>query len=77
MPFSGTDLYQSIRLSAFAFLFGAKNSVAGIAQTRNDICVFVQAAVSRGNVDVYIRMRFLQNFDAFRCGDQAQEARIA
>ena len=37
-------------------LLCAENTVAGIAQTRNDIALFVQAFVHAAAVDVHVRM---------------------
>ena len=44
---------------SFAFLFGAENPVAGIAQARADISVRIQLAVQMSHIDLDVRMRFL------------------
>ena len=54
-------------------LFCAVKSISCIAQTRYDICVFVELLILCSNEDIYIRMSLLQRFDTFRSSDQAHE----
>lgn len=54
-------------------LLCAEDSVAGIAETRADIGVFIQTAVQMSTVDRNIRMTFMEMFDTFRSCDNAHE----
>src|SRR5450830_2040678 len=47
-------------------LFGAEDLVAGIAQARNDVAVFVELFVDGSGVDGHVRVGFLDCGDAFR-----------
>ena len=55
------------------FLLGAKDTVARVAQARDDVAVFIQALVDGGDKDVNIRMGFLHGFNADRRGQQAHK----
>lgn len=55
----------------FIDLFCSVNAVAGIAESRKNIAVFVQALVLCADENVYIRMCSLELFNAFRCRNQA------
>lgn len=57
-------------------LLGSENSVASVAQTRNDVTVLVQMLVQGSDVDIYVRMCLLQLLYAFRSCDNAQETHI-
>ena len=48
------DIFISIRL-----LFGAEDTVAGVAETGDDIAVFVQLFVHGAAVDIHIGMSLL------------------
>lgn len=52
-------------------LFGAKEAVARVAKTRNDVAVLIELFVNMRNVDVHIRVRGLHGGDALRRGNQA------
>ena len=54
-------------------LLGAEDTVAGVAQTRNDVTVVVQTFILRGAVDVHIGMRGVNGGDAFRRGDDVHQ----
>src|SRR5260370_18102068 len=56
-----------------ARLFGAEETVAGIAEPRDDIGVIVERRVDRGGVDRHVRMLLLHRCDAWRRGDEADE----
>ncbi len=56
-----------------AVLLGAVDTVAGVAQTGDDVAVLVQAGVLCADVDIHIRVCIVQSLDAFRCSDQADE----
>ena len=47
-------------------LFRTKDLVAGIAETGNDIPVFIQSLIDRGGVQLNVRVRFLQRGNPFR-----------
>src|SRR6218665_1035044 len=55
------------------YLFGAENSVPGIAQTRQDIAMLVELTVDGGGEDGYIGVGLLQSGDALGHGQQADE----
>ena len=54
-------------------LLGAVDTVAGIAQTGNDVAVLVQVVVLCTEVDVHIGVCLVQGLDAFRSSDQTDE----
>ena len=51
----------------------AKNPIARIAQTRQDVAVAVELAVDGGCENLHIRVRFAQRLDAFGAGQQTDE----
>ena len=40
-----------------ADLLGAENAVPGIAETRDDIAVFIEVIINGGGIDIHIRVR--------------------
>ncbi len=54
-------------------LFRAENPVAGIAQTRADIGVFIKAAVEMTNINMDIRVRFMQALSTLRSRDDTHK----
>ncbi len=65
--FSGNSAYESRKPSGVLYasrfcliLFRAENPVAGVAQSRADISVLIQAAVQMPHIDLDIRMRLMQ-----------------
>ena len=48
--------------------FGAKDTVAGIAEAGEDVAVPIELFVQRGRVDVHLRKFRLDSFDAFGGG---------
>lgn len=48
--------------------FGAKNTVAGIAEAGEDVAVPIEFFVQRGRVDVHLGEFRLDSFDAFGSG---------
>lgn len=57
-------------------LLSTEDSVARIAQTGNDVSVFIQSLVHRAGVDAHVRIRVEDRLDALGCGDKNQEANI-
>ena len=57
-------------------LLSTEDSVARIAQTGNDVSVFIQSLVHRAGVDAHVRIRVENRLDALGCGDKNQEANI-
>ena len=57
-------------------LFGSVEAVAGIAEAGNDVAVVVQIVVDGGGVDRDAGLGSLQPLDAFRRGQQADEADV-
>src|SRR5690606_35074988 len=51
----------------------AEQPVPRVAQTRHDVAFFIQFFIQRTDVDVDVRMVLLNQFDAFRCGDQTHQ----
>jgi hypothetical protein len=54
-------------------LFGAKNAVTCIAQTRQDVAVLVQAAVNRGREYGYVGMLVVESFEALWTAHQTHK----
>ena len=54
-------------------LLGAKDAVACIAQAGDDVAVLVQLFILCGNINVNIGVCFVQGFQSFGGGNQANE----
>lgn len=54
-------------------LLGAEDAVACIAQAGDDVAVLVQLFILCGNINVNIGVCFVQGFQSFRGGNQANE----
>ena len=57
-------------------LFRSEQSVAGVAQTGDDVAVLVQSFVQRGGVDGHVGVRFVEGGYAFGRGDQAHKLNV-
>ena len=62
------------RGSGFRNLFRAENSVSGISQARNDIFIFVQFFIYCTDINLHVRMSFLQGCKSFRCCNNTHKA---
>ena len=54
----------------------AEDAVAGIAQTRHDVGVFVEALVDGAGEDLYVRIGILDRLDALGRSDDAEQADV-
>lgn len=59
--------------SRFSELLSTEQPVSGISKARDNIAVVVQLFIKGGDIDINIRMRFLQSFHAFRSCNDAHE----
>ena len=57
-------------------LFGAEDTVSGIAKTRDDIALIIQVIVHSCSVNIHIRMRFGQSFEPLWCAYQVEAANL-
>src|SRR3954463_4291300 len=67
----------SIKRLSEGTLFCAEHSVAGIAETRQDVAVIVQPFVDGGSPDRNVGMLCLELYDPFRCSKQTDEPDLA
>lgn len=54
-------------------LFCSENSVSGVAETGNNIAVFVESFVKRGAIKINIGMSLRESFNSLGSGNEAKE----
>ncbi len=69
----GVKLYCRYRKFSGYCLLGAEDTVAGVAQTRNDVAVIVQLLVDCADEDLNVRMSLLNRGNTFRCTDEVHQ----
>ena len=57
----------------FIVLLGSEDTVAGIAETWEDVVMIIELTIEGSCVDRHIRMSLVDDFNAFRCGYEAHE----
>ena len=60
--------------SGFRKLFRTENPVAGVAQAGNDVLMLIELFVHRADINLYVRMSFLQSGKTFRRCNNAHKA---
>ena len=67
---------ESFELESLYRSSGSKDSVAGIAETGNDVIVIIELLINRTDEDINIGMSFLENFDSLGSCDDAKEVNV-
>ena len=60
----------------FIVLLGSEDTVAGIAETWEDVVMIIELTIEGSCVDRHIRMSLVDDFNAFRCGYEAHELNV-
>ena len=57
----------------YSLLLGTEDTVAGIAEARYDVRVFIESFVLGSDIDIYIRVSLSESFDSLWSSDEAHE----